>query len=82
VLSRLKNKNLRWLAEIIILHDPAKDPVFTCSPEKWRNVPTHKSLFSVPVGKGLPIGNFQQEDVRVTVPEVLRPMVGKDVIRR
>ena len=61
VLSRLKNKDLRWLAEIIILHDPAKDPVFTCSPEKWRNVPAHKSLFSVPPGQGLPIGNLTSQ---------------------
>ena len=61
VLSRLKNKDLRWLAEIIILHDPAQDPVFTCSPEKWRNVPVHKSLFSVPADKGLPIGNLTSQ---------------------
>jgi len=61
VLSRLQNEELRWLSEILILHDPTTDPVFTCPPKKWRNVPTHKSLFSVQSGKGLPIGNLTSQ---------------------
>lgn len=61
VLSRLESMDLRWLSEIIILHNPAKNPVFTCSREKWRNVPAHKSLFSVPYGKGMPIGNLTSQ---------------------
>jgi len=61
VFSRLKNEELRWLSEILILHDPSKDPVFMCTRKKWRNVPPHKSLFSVPSGKGLPIGNLTSQ---------------------
>jgi len=61
VLSRLQNEELRWLSELLILHDSTIDPVFTCSPEKWKNVPTQKSLFSVPSGKGLPIGNLTSQ---------------------
>jgi len=61
VLSRLQNEELRWLSEILILHDPTIDPVSTCSPKKWKNIPAHKSLFSVPSGKGLPIGNLTSQ---------------------
>lgn len=61
ILSRLENSDLRWLSEIIILHDPIKDPVFTCSRAKWRKVLAQKSLFSVPEGKGLPIGNLTSQ---------------------
>lgn len=60
-LQRLKNKDLRWLSEIIIMHDPSKDPVFNCSKDKWLRVPAQKSLFSVPEGKGLPIGNLTSQ---------------------
>ena len=61
VLSRLQNEELRWLSELLILHDPTIDPVFTCPPKKWENVPVQKSLFSVPSGKGLPIGNLTSQ---------------------
>ncbi|MFZ2957241.1 MAG: RNA-directed DNA polymerase [Candidatus Ozemobacteraceae bacterium] len=61
VLAKLKNPELRWLAELLILHDPSIDPVFTCSHEKWRAVPPHKSLFTVAPGKGLPIGNLTSQ---------------------
>ena len=61
VLSKLDNEELRWLVEIIILHDPANDAIFTCSASKWKNIPPHKSLFSVPEGKGLPIGNLTSQ---------------------
>lgn len=61
VLSRLPDKEMRWLAGIIIRHDPTDGAQPTCSPEKWRHVPDHKSLFSVPQGKGLPIGNLTSQ---------------------
>jgi retron-type reverse transcriptase len=61
VLSHINNKELRWLTEAIIMHDPTQDPVFTCSSDKWRNVPQHKSLFTVPDGKGVPIGNLTSQ---------------------
>jgi len=61
VQSRLHSEEFRWLAEVIISHDPATDPVFTCSREKWCKIPNGKSLFSVPPGKGLPIGNLTSQ---------------------
>ena len=61
VLAKLKDAELRWLAEVLILHEPSVAPVFTCSPEKWRGVPPHKSLFTVSPGKGLPIGNLTSQ---------------------
>jgi len=61
ILSRLRNPDFRWLAELVILHDPSREPLFSCSPSKWRNVPPHKSLFSVAPGHGLPIGNLTSQ---------------------
>lgn len=61
VLSRLKNEELHWLSTVLILHNPTPDAVYTCSPAKWDHIATHKSLFSVPPGKGLPIGNLTSQ---------------------
>lgn len=61
VLSKLTDPAWRRLAEILILHDPSTNPVFTCSREKWRAVPPQKSLFGVAAGKGLPIGNLTSQ---------------------
>ncbi|MCX7918979.1 MAG: reverse transcriptase domain-containing protein, partial [bacterium] len=61
VLSKVTNDEIRWLTETLILYEPTHNPTFTCSPTKWRNVPPHKSLFYVPEGKGLPIGNLTSQ---------------------
>jgi retron-type reverse transcriptase len=61
VLLKLHNEELRWLAELLIMNDPVKDAIFTCGLGKWRNIPPHKSLFSVADGKGLPIGNLTSQ---------------------
>ena len=61
VLSRLDSEEMRWLCQVVILHDPTRDPVFTCAQSKWRHIPRHKSLFGVPPGKGLPIGNLTSQ---------------------
>jgi hypothetical protein len=61
VLLKLHNEELRWLAELLIMNDPTKKAVFGCTPSKWKNIPMHKSLFSVPEGKGLPIGNLTSQ---------------------
>ena len=52
---------MRWLAEVIILHDPAENSIYKCSPAKWSAIPGYKSLFSVEKGKGLPIGNLTSQ---------------------
>ena len=59
--ARLYSEELKWLAEVLISHDPTKDPLLTCSREKWVKIPPGKSLFSVPPGKGLPIGNLTSQ---------------------
>ena len=61
VLSRLADSEMRWLAEVVILHDPTENSIYKCSPAKWDNIPEHKSLFSVEKGKGLPIGNLTSQ---------------------
>jgi retron-type reverse transcriptase len=61
VLSRLDNEEMRWLAQMLILHDPTQNPVFTCASRKWDKIPAHKSLFTVEPGKGLPIGNLTSQ---------------------
>jgi hypothetical protein len=37
--ARLHTEELMWLAEVVVSHDPAADPVLTCSREKWRKIP-------------------------------------------
>ena len=44
VLSRLDSEEMRWLCQVVILHDPTRDPVFTCAQSKWRHIPRYKSL--------------------------------------
>ncbi len=61
VLSRLADEEMRWLAQILILHDPTQNTVFTCTRRKWDKIPVHKSLFTVEPGKGLPIGNLTSQ---------------------
>lgn len=50
-----------WLVRILLTHDPTKN-VLLRSP-RWLidQVPSHKSLFHVPSGKGLPIGNLTSQ---------------------
>lgn len=61
VLSKLESEEMRWLTGVILLHDPTKNAIFTCSTTKWQDIPPHKSLFSVPNGQGLPIGNLTSQ---------------------
>ena len=61
VRSRLHSEELKWLAEVVISHDPAEDPLRTCSRSKWLKIAPGKSLFSAPPGKGLPIGNLTSQ---------------------
>jgi len=52
---------LRWLSEIIIFHDPTKNYKVKGNPNLLTIVPRQKSLFSVPDGIGLPIGNLTSQ---------------------
>jgi hypothetical protein len=59
--ARIHSEELQWLAEVLILHDPTIEPLLTCSHKKWVKILPGKSLFSVPPGKGLPIGNLTSQ---------------------
>ena len=61
--KKTKNKEVLWLAKLIISHDCARDikPVLRSSPELFKKLPADKSLFTVKKGNGLPIGNLTSQ---------------------
>jgi hypothetical protein len=50
-----------WLAETVLMHDPRGDVDLRGRPEALARIPAHKSLFNVPEGQGLPIGNLSSQ---------------------
>jgi len=54
-------KDILWLANIIISHDPTKNYYRKGKKELFKQIPDHKSLFKVPKNKGLPIGNLTSQ---------------------
>lgn len=52
---------LVWLVEKVVNHDPTKKVLFKSSPSLLSEIPSGKSLFKVPKGKGLPIGNLTSQ---------------------
>ncbi len=56
-----KQKQLLWLTETIINHDPTSNYHLNGSAKLHRKVPKHKSLFNQPISKGLPIGNLTSQ---------------------
>ncbi|MBI4848582.1 MAG: group II intron reverse transcriptase domain-containing protein [Nitrospirae bacterium] len=52
---------LLQLAEIIVNQDCTKDFVYKGDPRLLQGIPPHKSLFHIPQGKGLPIGNLTSQ---------------------
>lgn len=52
---------LKWLAEMIIFHDPTKNYIIKGDLELLKLVPRQKSLFGVSEGVGLPIGNLTSQ---------------------
>ncbi len=61
LLARIESPELRWLTEVIVKQDPTLNPVMKCSRKKWRKISPDKSLFTVPDGQGLPIGNLTSQ---------------------
>lgn len=49
------------LAETIVRQDCTKDFVYKGDPSLLKGIPPHKSLFTIPAGKGLPIGNLTSQ---------------------
>jgi retron-type reverse transcriptase len=62
ILSRhVGNNRLMELTKKIVMQDCTKDFVYKGDPRLLRGIPTHKSLFHIPDGKGLPIGNLTSQ---------------------
>jgi RNA-directed DNA polymerase len=51
----------RWLAELILFHDPRPDVVLQSTPALLARVPAHKRLRNQPPHLGLPIGNLSSQ---------------------
>ena len=54
-------KQVLWLCNKIIYHDPTKDYEFKGNIDNLRKLPAHKTLFKIPKHKGLPIGNLTSQ---------------------
>jgi len=61
IAKHLKNPEMLWLAERIINYDPTKNYYYKGDPALYRLIPPRKSLFKVPSGQGLPIGNLTSQ---------------------
>lgn len=63
VKKRIRNPEILWLSKIIIFHDCVHDiaPKIQSQPSLFERLPAGKSLFKVPRGKGLPIGNLTSQ---------------------
>ncbi|MEA2083533.1 MAG: reverse transcriptase domain-containing protein [Thermodesulfobacteriota bacterium] len=55
------NEEMLWLCQLLIFHDCTNDPVMRGDARLARVIPPHKTLFHVPEGKGLPIGNLNSQ---------------------
>ncbi len=66
VLLRILSRHIRAprimaLAETIVRQDCTKDFIYKGDPRLLEGIPPHKSLFHIPPGKGLPIGNLTSQ---------------------
>lgn len=62
VLSRRnRHPDILYLTRLIVFHDPKSNYMIKGDEKILRRVPLHKSLFGVPDGKGLPIGNYTSQ---------------------
>ncbi|MBQ9598109.1 MAG: hypothetical protein IJR34_07680 [Bacteroidales bacterium] len=52
---------LLYLCRITLLNAPEKNCVLRGDPSEWDSLPANKSLFTVPDGYGLPIGNLPSQ---------------------
>lgn len=54
-------ETLLWLTRVTLMNDPAANCVRQGNPRGWDALPANKSLFTVPEGHGLPIGNITSQ---------------------
>ena len=55
------SSTLRRLSSILIFHDPTRNAIWKGDRDERARIPPGKSLFDVPAGKGLPIGNHTSQ---------------------
>jgi len=59
--EHVRNPDILWLTKTIIYYDCTKNPIKKGQLSLFGLVPPHKSLFNVPPGQGLPIGNLTSQ---------------------
>jgi len=57
----VKNSDILWLAKAIIYYDCTQNPIKKGRLSLFTSIPPHKSLFNIPPGQGLPIGNLTSQ---------------------
>ena len=65
----------RWLAGVILFHDPRQQVEVRGRAERLAQVPPHKSLFNAPSDTGLPIGNLSSQFFANVLLDVLDQFV-------
>jgi retron-type reverse transcriptase len=63
IAKKVKSGEILWLTRVIIFHDSARDipPRIQSQQSLFDRLPPDKSLFTAPLGKGLPIGNLTSQ---------------------
>ena len=62
LVARETDPAVRWLAETLVFHDPVANCVLRgARREQFEALPSHKTLFKAPPGRGLPIGNLTSQ---------------------
>ncbi len=56
-----KNPDILWLSKTIIFQDPTQNYHKKGQLALFKDIPSHKSLFKIPKGQGLPIGNLTSQ---------------------
>lgn len=59
--QRIDHPYWRWLANVILFHDPRPDVDLRGTPAMLKLIPPHKSLFNQDADFGLPIGNLSSQ---------------------
>ncbi|MFZ2727859.1 MAG: RNA-directed DNA polymerase [Methylococcaceae bacterium] len=60
-ISNKQANTLRWLVQVLLRHDAAKNSIYRGDPKLLQRVPAHKQLGYAGQYKGLPIGNLTSQ---------------------
>ncbi len=59
--AKIRDDDALWLTRLLVFHDCTEDFILRGNPALLESIPSHKTLFNTPVGKGLPIGNLNSQ---------------------